>query len=146
VPTLKELHAIGRLASERAQVGRYRQVCEALRKKRITADRVKPTPQRGFQHLFAKARTWQAMLDVGEVRSVSALARQVKVSRHQIGRVLDLLTLPPEVQAALDVPVEELPQGVTQAQVKGLARVDGAEAQRAAWAEMVRSGAARARP
>jgi len=139
VPTLKELHAIGRLASERAQVGRYRQVCEALRKKRIPADRVKPTPQRGFRHLFAKARTWQAMLDAGEARSVAALARQVKVSRHQVGRVLDLLTLPPEVQAALDVPAEELPAGVTQAKVKGLARLEGAAAQRAAWAEMVGS-------
>ncbi len=137
VPTLKELHAIGRLASERAQVGRYRQVCEALRKKRITADRVKPTPQRGFRHLFAKARTWQAMLDAGEARSVAALARQVKVSRHQVGRVLDLLTLPPEVQAALDVPAEQLPEGATQAKVKGLARLEGAAAQRAAWAEMV---------
>lgn len=37
-------------------------------------------------------------------------------------QVLDLLTLPVEVQVTLDVPAEQLPKGVTQKSVKAYAR------------------------
>lgn len=64
MPTLTEVHVIRRLATARAQIGRCRQVCEASRKQCFTTDGEKTTLQRGFRHLFAKARTGQAALVV----------------------------------------------------------------------------------
>lgn len=78
--------------------------------------------QRGFQHLFVQARAFQAALDRGEYRSVAALAKAHGVTHHWVAQVLDLLTLPPDVQSALDVPPERLPRGVTQKTVKRMAR------------------------
>ncbi len=44
------------------------------------------------------------------------------MTHHWVAQILDLLTLPPEVQAALDVAPERLPKGLTQKWIKGLAR------------------------
>jgi transcriptional regulator with XRE-family HTH domain len=129
VPSLDELFAIGRLPNARAQVTRYRATCAALRR----ADRgavAQAKRQRGFEHLFARARAWQAALDRGQHRSLAALAQAEGISHHRVAQVLDLLTLAPEIQAALDVPFEALPAGITQHAVKALARL-GVEAQRA---------------
>ena len=90
-------------------------------------------PQRGFQHLFVQARAWQAALDADEVRSLAELAQRERQSRHQVARVLDLLTLPDDIQAALDVPAQDLPSGATQAMVRKLVKLGDAEAQRSAW-------------
>lgn len=137
VPSLDELFAIGRLGGGRAQVARYRAVCAALAGKR-TDVKAQEARQRGFQHLFARARAWQAALDSGRFRSLSELAKAEGVTHHRVAQVLDLLTLPPEIQAALDVPFEELPPGITQKDVKALARMGGVDAQREAFAALLR--------
>ncbi len=49
-----------------------------------------------------------------------------------------MLTLPLEIQAALDVPFEELRVRVTQAEVRALVRMGDAEAQRAAFSALRR--------
>jgi hypothetical protein len=56
------------------------------------------------------------------------------------------LTLPAEIQAALDVPWERLPDGLTQAEVKRIARIGGVEEQRAAFAAWWPKRAVRADP
>lgn len=133
VPSLDELFVIGRLSGGRAQVARYRAVCAALAGERVGV-KVQAARQRGFQHLFARARVWQAALDSGQLRSLSELAKADGLSHHRVAQVLDLLTLPREIQAALDVQVEELPAGITQAEVRRLVRLKGAEVQREAFA------------
>lgn len=139
VPSLDELFVIGRLAGGRAQVARYRAVCAALAGERVGV-KVQAARQRGFQHLFARARVWQAALDSGQFRSLSELAKSDGLSHHRVAQVLDLLTLPPEIQAALDVPFEELPAGITQANVRALARMGSLEAQREAFGALLSAG------
>jgi len=53
------------------------------------------------------------------------------VTHHWVAQVLDLLTLAPEIQAALDVPAETLPPGLTQKVIRCLARLGDHDAQRA---------------
>lgn len=52
---------------------------------------------------------YQAALDSGSIRLLFELAKTVGLSYHRVSQVLDLLTLAPEIQAALDVPFEQLP-------------------------------------
>ena len=130
VPSLDELFVIGRIADPRQQVARYRAIRASLDGRRGGA-KAAAARQRGFQHLFAQARAYQAALDAGEFRSLAALAKAEGVSRHWVGQVLDLLTLVPEIQVALDVPAEQLPAGLTQKDVRRLARIEDDEAQRA---------------
>ena len=140
VPSLDELFVIGRLPGGRAQVARYRAVCAALNGERVGV-KVQAARQPGFQHLFARARVWQSALDSGQFRSLAELAQAEGLTRHRVAQVLDLLTLPPEIQAALDAPFEELPAGITQKEVMAVARVLGVEAQREMSARWTRSGA-----
>ena len=133
VPSLDELFAIGQISGGRAQVARYRAVCAALAGDRPGV-KAQPARQRGFQHLFARARAWQAALDSGGFQSLSELAEAEGLTHHRVAQVLDLLTLPEEIQAALDVPFEELPKGITQAEVRRLVRMGDAEAQREGFA------------
>lgn len=121
VPSLDELFAIGKLDDARSQVARYRAVCAALEGRRRDL-KVQAGRQRGFQHLFVQARAFQGALDRGEYRSIAALARAHGLSHSRVGQVLDLLTLPVDVQTALDVSAERLPKGVTQKSVKAYAR------------------------
>lgn len=135
VPSLDELFVIGRLSGGRAQVARYRAVCAALAGERVGV-KVQAARQPGFQHLFARARVWQSALDSGQFRSLAELAQAEGLTRHRVAQVLDLLTLAPEIQAALDVPFEALPAGITQKDVMALARVEGVEAQREGFARL----------
>ncbi|MCB9690109.1 MAG: hypothetical protein H6735_34020, partial [Alphaproteobacteria bacterium] len=95
VPSLDELFAIGKLDDARSQVARYRAVCAALEGHRRDV-KVQAGRQRGFQHLFAQARTFQAALDRGEYRSITALAKAHGLHRSRVEDLLDLLTLPLE--------------------------------------------------
>lgn len=142
VPTLSDLLEIGRLPSPRQQVQGYRAIVSSLEGRRngVKAAKVKV---RGFQHLFAEARALQAALDSGAARSVTELAKARRVSHHRIGHILDLLTLPAEIQAALDVPVERLPKGITQKEVRKIAKLKDPAAQREAFASL--SGAVAAK-
>jgi hypothetical protein len=70
------------------------------------------------------------MLESGEHRSAASIARAEGIDPSRVGQVLDLLTLAPEVLAVIDVPAEEVPSGVRQADLRRLVRLDH-EAQRA---------------
>ncbi len=52
------------------------------------------------------------------------------MSADWVGQLLDLLTLAPEIQAALDRPPGGLPAGLTQKEVRRIARLGDHEAQR----------------
>ncbi|MEN9784931.1 MAG: hypothetical protein RLZZ299_195 [Pseudomonadota bacterium] len=81
IPSMDELFAIGRLPSGRAQVARYRTVCATLKGQRA-CEQAEAARQRGFQHLFAQARGWQAALDAGTYRSLCELGRSEGLSAH----------------------------------------------------------------
>jgi len=129
VPTMSALAAIGRLPTGRAQVARYRQLCAALEASG-NAGAVGSARQRGFRHLLAQAREWQDALNAGKYRSISALGRAERLSSHRVGQLLDLLTLPPDLQARLDAPPESLPPGLTQKEVKRIVSMQDEEAKR----------------
>lgn len=120
-----------------------RAVCAALAGERVGV-KVQSARQPGFQHLFARARVWQSALDCGQFRSLSELAKANGLSHLRVAQVLDLLTLPPEIQAALDISFEELPAGITQSDERALAPMKGVaerrEGFRRRWA---RAGATR---
>ncbi len=120
VPSLDEQFAIGKLADARSQVARYRAARAALEGRRRDL-KVQAGRQRRFQHLFVQARAFRAALDRGEYRSIAALARAHGLSHSRVEQLLDLLTLPVEVQVTLVVPAEQLPKGVTQKSVKAYA-------------------------
>ncbi len=86
----------------------------------------------GFQHLFARARRWQGLLDAGEFGSVRELAQVEGLSPGRVSDVLNLLCLAPEIAAVLDVPAEQAPEGVPWRDVMRVARVRGWEGQIAA--------------
>jgi hypothetical protein len=132
VPTLEDLEALARLADGAAQVARYQRLCrEAARPG--NGRRAGVARGKGFQHLLARARRYQAMLESGEHRSAASIARVEGIDPSRVSQVLDLLTLAPEVLAVIDVPAEEVPAGVRQADLRKLVRLDH-EAQRV-WAE-----------
>lgn len=88
------------------------------------------------EHRSTRARGRQAALDSGRFGSSLELARAEGIGHPRIALLLDLLTLPPEIQAALDVRFEDLPTGITQADVRALARMGDAEAQRAVFSAL----------
>lgn len=91
----------------------------------------------GFQHLFARARHWQGLLDTGEFPSVRELAQAEGLSTSRVSDMLNLLCLAPEIAAALDVPVEQAPEGVTWRDLQRLARVRGWEEQRVVASRLI---------
>jgi len=131
VPALPDLLEIARVQEPRAQVLRYRAVIARLqgRDNGVKARQVKV---RGFQHLFAEARALQAALDRNEARSLTDLGMLRGISHHRVSQLLDLLTLPPDVQAALDVPADQVAHGLTQKEVRRIAKLRDAAAQREA--------------
>jgi len=94
----------------------------------------------GFQHLFARARRWQGLLDAGEFSSVRELAQVEGLSASRVSDVLSLLCLAPEIAAVLDVAPERAPKEVTWRDVLKVARMRGFVSQRKAFTRM-RSGA-----
>jgi hypothetical protein len=123
------LAVIGRLPTGRAPVARYRQLCAALGGG-ASAREVYAARQRGFRHLFAQARALQAALDTGKRRSISALGRKERLSSHRVGQLLDLITLPADLQARLEAPPDTLPPGLTQKVVKRIVSLKDQEAKR----------------
>jgi hypothetical protein len=132
VPSLDDLFVVGKLRDGRHQVVRYRALCDALAGERPDVQ-ARKTQQRGLQHLFVQARTLREAMDSGTWRSMSALARAEGLSSRRVGQVLDLLTLAPEIIAVVDVPPEQLPDGLTQKEVFKLAELVDADRQREAF-------------
>lgn len=59
--------------------------------------------------LLAKAECWQAEIDSGKVRNLTALARREGLSHVYVGHLLRLLRLHPDIRAA----IAELPAGTS---------------------------------
>ena len=132
VPAMTDLIQISRLPTGRQQVERYVAVCATLGGQR--EGKAELPKQRGLQHLFRRARLWQEAIDAGTYRSVAELARAEGVHHARVGKVLDLLRLPPDLRQALDVEPDRLPAGLTQKDAMKIARMKTAEEQRAALA------------
>ncbi len=134
VPTVKALQEVSKLRDPRVQVARF----EALRREIGSGGngRRKNMPrQQGFQHVLAKARQYQAWLDQGVHRSLRSLGAAEGITVSRVGLVLDLLTLAPEILAAIDVPAGRAPK-VTHAELRGIAKVKDKEAQLARFDEL----------
>lgn len=101
--------------------------------------------QKGFQHLLLRARRYQAWLDEGTHRSLVAIATAEKVSHGRVGQVLDLLTLPPEILAVIDVPADRAPEGLTHMELRRIARLATREEKLAAFEAWLPRAADRAR-
>lgn len=133
VPTVADLERLSRVRDRLAQVGRYRELCRDAgatgNKRRKGAPR-----QKGFQHLLLQARRYQAWLDDGTHRSLSSIAEAEGITPGRVGQVLDLLTLPPEILAVIDVPAERAPKGLTHMELRRIARLGDREAQMEAFA------------
>ena len=117
VPSVADLERLSRVRDRLAQVGRYRELC---RDAGTTGnERRKGAPrQKGFQHLLLPARRYQAWLDEGTHRSLTSIAEAEGITSGSVGRMLDLLALPPESLAVIDVPAERAPKGLTHAEVR----------------------------
>ncbi len=130
VPSEKQLRAIALEPDRLAQVRRYRGLVEAGEGGEEAGEEVERAAaparphQRGFQHLFARARYYQTLIDSEEVRSEADIARIEGITSSRVGQVLALLNLAPQIVAILDVP-EGLGPTVTHQEVLRIARIKG---------------------
>lgn len=114
LPTEHQLRKITLMPNPREQVRLYRRYTEEIRE----PAKALPTPkqtrvyQRGFQHLFAKARVYREMCESGTFGSLREVGRSEGVSGERVGQLLALLTLAPEIISRLDVPAGERPEGI----------------------------------
>ncbi|MCO4748142.1 MAG: hypothetical protein KC912_25330 [Proteobacteria bacterium] len=88
--------------------------------------------RRGLQHQFERARRFQRMLDDGEVSSLKELGLRDGLTGGRVAQLLNLLHLSPEIIKAVDVPVVEVPTGVTERKLRAIARLHDVDEQ--AWA------------
>lgn len=135
VPSELVLRHIAALPDAERQVARYGAVCTpaapvsggVYRK----GDGPTPTPRgEGFQHVFARARRYQELLDSGEMESRVEIGRAEGVTGARVSQVLLFLHLAPEIVAVLDVPAADVPAGVGVRQVREIARLRSQDAQR----------------
>ena len=89
-------------------------------------------PRRGFDHLLAQARRYQALLDAGEVRSLEEIARLQGVSASRVGQILGLLQLAPDIVDLVDRQ-EDDERGITYRELLRIARMPAHADQRRAY-------------
>jgi hypothetical protein len=123
VPTVKDLMALSRERDAKAVVARYRRLCEDI-ERGGNGRRVGMPKQKGFQHLLARARSYQELLASGQYTSMSQLARAEGITHARVGHLLDLLALSPDILEAIDVPAENAPTGLTHEELRKVARMD----------------------
>ena len=140
VPSEAALRKLAGIRTPERQVAEYRRLCaaeEASRASRKGRRGKGRPPQRGLQHLFERARRYHAMLESGEARSLEAIGRAEGVTGRRIAQIVALLQLAPEIIEAVDVPVEELPAGVTERKLRAVVKLRTREEQVAAWEGLV---------
>ena len=69
----------------------------AGRKEVVTLANDKPSAQEALVRAVARAYTWQAMLDAGELSSIGALATRFRVDHSYVARTLRLASLSPDL-------------------------------------------------
>ncbi len=139
VPAWDDLLVLIRERDARKQAAGYFQIVQGL-VSRTRSGRVRQPRQRGFQHLFAQARVWCHWLETGKYRSEAALARAERVNPRRVTYLLDLLALAPEIQAAIDVPSDRIPESMRQSDIFAIAALGDQDEQRAAFLEAWGSG------
>jgi transcriptional regulator with XRE-family HTH domain len=139
VPSEARLRKLAGLKTPERQVAEYERLCaveaEARKVRGGRKAKARP-PRRGLQHLFERARRYHAMLESGEARSLGEIGRAEGVSGVRIGQIVGLLHLAPEIIAAVDVPAKELPVGVSERKLRGVARLRDRGEQLRAWSEL----------
>lgn len=65
------------------------------------ADMGKAKTQRPLVVALARAFLWQELLETGKVASIAALAKQLKVDRAYVSRILNLTLLAPDIVRAI---------------------------------------------
>ena len=66
-------------------------------RKEVVAVQNEPTPQEALLRAVARAHLWQALLDSGEVNSISALAARFHLDHSYVARTLWLASLAPDL-------------------------------------------------
>ena len=135
VPREVELRKLAGVKSPERQLAQYRRLCGAEAAGRGPgrgATRGRP-PQKGLQHLFERARRYHAAMEAGEFGSLEELGRAEGVTGGRIRQIMLLLQLEPEIIAAVDVPADEVPRGVTDRRLRDVAKLRGRDEQLAAW-------------
>jgi hypothetical protein len=77
-----------------------------------------------------QARELKAKWESGDYETLAALARAEGIGSGRVSELLALLQLAPEILAAIDVPVEQLPAGVTKEGIRRIVRLRDAQQQR----------------
>ena len=134
VPTETQLRNLVSVKSPERQFAQYHRMCavEGERRAPVRGTRGRP-PQKGFLHLFERARCYHARMEAGEFRSLEALGEAEGVSGRRISQILRLLHLEPEIIAAVEVPADKVPKGVTERRLREVSKLVGREEQLAAW-------------
>jgi hypothetical protein len=139
VPSELVLRRIAGLPTAAAQRARYAAVCVPSAPTsggvyRRDDPAAKPAPRHDdFRHALDRARRYQGWLDDGTHASLASIARAEGISGTRVGQILSLLHLAPEIVAVLERPRDELPNGLTRREVRGIALLRDQEAQRAAF-------------
>ena len=120
IPTERTLRELAFIEDHAVQVGRYLELA-AAEGAPASGRPSRRAHRKGFQHLFAEGRRLAAMLDRGEASSYEDLGQQIGLSGDRVGQLVRLAGLDPTIVAVLDVPVNELPPGVTKKLLRSLA-------------------------
>jgi hypothetical protein len=127
-PMLKEkvLRKLPSLPSPEAQVERFAELLariEAERSGGAASLAERGVRRRGFQHLFEQGRRCAAQLDEGEAESYAEVGEREGVSADRVGQLLLLLHLAPGIIEMVDVSAAEVPRGVTELELRRIARL-----------------------
>ena len=97
--------------------------------------------RRGFQHLFDQGRRCAVLLDGGEVEAYAEVGEREGVSADRVGQLLLLLHLAPGIVEMVDLPAAEVPKGVTELELRRIARLREPSDQWRAFHALVDGGA-----
>ena len=127
-PMLKEkvLRKLPSLPSPEAQVERFAELLakvEAGRSGGTASLAERGVRRRGFQHLFEQGRRCAALLDGGAADSYAEVGENEGVSADRVGQLLLLLHLAQGIIEMVDVPAADVPKGVTELELRKIARL-----------------------
>ena len=78
---------------------------------------------RGLQHYLERARCYRRLLEAEPELTLWEIGAREGISSARVGQRLLLLALAPEIIAAVDVPHQQLPTGVTERTLRPIARL-----------------------
>ncbi len=123
------LRRIAGLSDHEAQVEAFDSAMELLRRKGRKA--------RGLQHHFERARHYRRLLEEEPRLTQREIGEREGISAARVGQRLLLLALAPEIIEVVDVPLPQLPVGVTEKTLRPIARLRDHAAQMEAFGALV---------